>query len=230
MAQYSESVDVPFKTTKRSHDPQATRRHLILVLVLIGLASSTFLWDYITFEQESGQVAWMDALRWGGSVADWITCSALAYAVIHELPSWLSKNKSEKSAKIDESSRKARFDRTQTRAKSPQQFSETTGNQSAKDSNQRAVVAQFNHELDLVAKSGEAQQAAMMLLDFERRGGKPESVTYNLVIRAFAKKGDMTSASKWLSRMETKGIQATLCSYNTMLDACAKANDAKACE
>jgi len=89
---------------------------------------------------------------------------------------------------------------------------------------------QCNQAIHLEAQQGNVEKAAQLLLEFERSGGQPEAVSYNLVIRACAKRGDAITAEKWLMRMESRGVQATLCSYNTLLDACAKAGRVEACE
>lgn len=91
------------------------------------------------------------------------------------------------------------------------------------------VVSKWNQAIDLAARHGEAEKAGQLLLEFEQ-SGEPESVSYNLVIRACARQGDADAAARWLRRMEARGVPATVCSYNTMLDACAKADRAEACE
>lgn len=93
-----------------------------------------------------------------------------------------------------------------------------------------SVVSRWNQAIDVAARNGDPEKAGQLLLDLEKAGGQPESVSYNLVIRAYAKKGDAVGAEKWLKRMEARGVPVTVCSYNTMLDACAKADDAVSCE
>lgn len=96
--------------------------------------------------------------------------------------------------------------------------------------NSNTVVAKWNSEIDQAARQGDAERAGQVLLEFERSGCQPESVSYNLVIRACAKRGDVPAAERWLKRMEARGVKATVCSYNTLLDACAKADNAESCE
>jgi len=93
-------------------------------------------------------------------------------------------------------------------------------------------VAQWNQAIDLAARQGDPAKAGRLLKEFERQDTthKPDTVSYNLVIRAYAKKGDYQGAEEWLIRMETSGLEATVCSYNTVLDANAKANNAEGCE
>jgi pentatricopeptide repeat protein len=99
---------------------------------------------------------------------------------------------------------------------------------------ERATVSKFNHAIDAATKQGDIQKAASILAEFEKQAspttGRPDAVSYNLLIRACAKKGDFQGAVEWLSRMEGSGLEATICSYNTILDACAKSNKAEACE
>jgi len=98
-------------------------------------------------------------------------------------------------------------------------------------------VTRWNQAIDIAARQGDAEAAGLLLLDFEREGAgqvsitsRPDTVSYNLVIRAYAKKGDFKRAQDWLTRMETRGLEATAISYNTVLDAYAKADNAEACE
>jgi len=96
-------------------------------------------------------------------------------------------------------------------------------------------VSQWNQAIDFAARQGDAKKAGNLLLEFERQGNsqhghRPDTVSYNLVIRACAKKGDYLAAEGWLQRMESNGLEATVCSYNTVLDACAKADNAESCE
>jgi pentatricopeptide repeat protein len=92
-----------------------------------------------------------------------------------------------------------------------------------------------NQAIDLAAREGDARKAGEILMQFETQsngqpGNGPDTVSYNLVIRACAKRGDFQAAEHWLRRMVSSGIEATACSYNTVLDACAKAGQPEACE
>lgn len=104
-------------------------------------------------------------------------------------------------------------------------------------SGSNAAVTRWNQAIDAAARQGDSEKASRLLEEFDQlaqdegqEGNRPDSVSYNLVIRAFAKKCDVKGAEAWLLRMEKSGLEATLCSYNTVLDACAKANDAEACD
>jgi len=89
--------------------------------------------------------------------------------------------------------------------------------------------AKCNETIDHAVRSGDWMKAEQSLLEFERLGGQPEAMSYNLVIRACARRGDVVAAEKWLHRMEAKGVRPTPHTYNTMLDASAKAGNAEAC-
>lgn len=96
-------------------------------------------------------------------------------------------------------------------------------------------VSHWNQAIDGAARQGDIKKAGRILLDFEREGkgqagNRPDTVSYNLVIRACAKKCDFKSAEEWFARMESQGLEATVCSYNTVLDACAKSDNAEQCE
>lgn len=94
-------------------------------------------------------------------------------------------------------------------------------------------VERLNVAIDAAARQGDSAEAARLLLEFQKQGKgccKPDSVSYNLVIRACAKQGDLKGAERWFSHMEAESVEATLCSYNTVLDACAKTGNCEACE
>merc|ERR1740121_3450879 len=91
-------------------------------------------------------------------------------------------------------------------------------------------VSKLNQAIDAEARRGNVQKAEQLRLQAEASDVKPDSVSYNLLIRACAKRGDNVAAEQWMKHMELKGVSATVCSYNTLLDAFAKANQAEACE
>jgi len=96
-------------------------------------------------------------------------------------------------------------------------------------------LSRWNQAIDMAAREGDGKKAGRLLMQFEQQGdGKagnwPDTVSYNIVIRACAKKGDFQSAEHWLRRMIASGLEATVCSYNTVLDACAKAGHPEVCE
>eukprot|EP00443_Scrippsiella_acuminata_P126003 CAMPEP_0115752128 /NCGR_PEP_ID=MMETSP0272-20121206/95627_1 /TAXON_ID=71861 /ORGANISM="Scrippsiella trochoidea, Strain CCMP3099" /LENGTH=639 /DNA_ID=CAMNT_0003197359 /DNA_START=33 /DNA_END=1949 /DNA_ORIENTATION=- len=93
-----------------------------------------------------------------------------------------------------------------------------------------AAAAKCNQAIDAAAREGNFEKAGAALLEFERCGGQPDVMSYNLLLRCCAKMGDADGAERWFKRMEARGVRPTLCSFNTMLDACAKANRAEACE
>mmetsp|Transcript_1160 Transcript_1160/g.1958 ORF Transcript_1160/g.1958 Transcript_1160/m.1958 type:complete len:601 (-) Transcript_1160:45-1847(-) len=99
----------------------------------------------------------------------------------------------------------------------------------------RGTVSRWNQAIDVATRQGDVAKAGRLLLEFECQAksqgiSQPDSMTYNLVIRACAKQGDYKGAEQWLRRMDSHGVEATLCTYNTILDACAKADNAEACE
>jgi len=150
----------------------------------------------------------------------------------------LSKKKDNKG----QTSRSSQCHKSSTKPASNQSRSATTSAGNATPSTAAArggpaerPVARWNQAIDSAARQGDCKMAGRLLLEFERQakdtpGGKPDTVSYNLVIRACAKKGDFKGAEQWLSRMELNGVEATVCSYNTVLDSCAKADNAEACE
>lgn len=100
-------------------------------------------------------------------------------------------------------------------------------------------VHKWNRAIDFAAKQGDFKKAGEILLQFERESrdtresqpeNRPDTVSYNLVIRACAKEGNFVLAEEWLTRMESCGVEANVCSYNTVLDAYAKADNPEACE
>jgi len=91
-------------------------------------------------------------------------------------------------------------------------------------------VSKLNRAIDTEARRGNVQKAEQLLLQAEASDVKPDSVSYNMLIRACAKRGDNVAAEQWMKHMELNGVTATVCSYNTLLDAFAKANQAEACE
>jgi len=96
--------------------------------------------------------------------------------------------------------------------------------------NQNVSLSKCIQAIDQASRDGDAETAGKLLLEYERSGGKPDAVTYNLVLRACAKRSDVWSAEKWLQRMLKVGVEATTCTYNTVLDACAKGDDVDKCE
>lgn len=122
---------------------------------------------------------------------------------------------------------------------SPDASCRTSGvsNARAASATQSSIMSRLNQSIDVAARAGDAAKAGRILLDFERQvkdtqgeSNRPDTVSYNLVLRACAKQSDFKLAEYWLTRMESKGVEATVCSYNTVLDACAKADKAEKSE
>jgi pentatricopeptide repeat protein len=94
----------------------------------------------------------------------------------------------------------------------------------------RTATLRLNQQMDLAARAGEASKASELLVEFQMNGGRPDVVSYNIMLRACTRNGDVQGAENWLVRMERRGIEPTVCSYNTLLDAYAKADMPEACE
>jgi pentatricopeptide repeat protein len=143
------------------------------------------------------------------------------------------------SAKLARASKNTKQDRR--REDVPRLSGSSTGSDSAAAPRTAATercatpLMRCNQAIDLAAREGDAKKAGKILMQFETQsngqpGNGPDTVSYNLVIRACAKKGDFQAAEHWLRRMASSGIEATVCSYNTVLDACAKAGHPEASE
>jgi len=107
---------------------------------------------------------------------------------------------------------------------------EKNGSPERRQAEHSSQVSRLNQAINAAAQRGDGAQAEKLLLDAEASQVKPDSVSYNLMIRVCAKRGDAAAAEKWMRRMEDRQVETTLCSYNTLLDAFAKANKADACE
>merc|ERR1719424_765037 len=109
-----------------------------------------------------------------------------------------------------------------------------TASQSPPAERSSSTLLRWNQAIDTAARNGDCKKAGSLLMECQQQAGEqaqsPDTVSYNLVIRAFAKKGDYKGAEEWFYRMEASGLEATICSYNTLLDACAQANNAEGCD
>eukprot|EP00927_Polykrikos_kofoidii_P051388 TRINITY_DN45189_c0_g1_i1.p1 TRINITY_DN45189_c0_g1~~TRINITY_DN45189_c0_g1_i1.p1 ORF type:complete len:649 (-),score=101.98 TRINITY_DN45189_c0_g1_i1:287-2233(-) len=91
-------------------------------------------------------------------------------------------------------------------------------------------AGRYAQVIETAARNDDPERACKYLTEWEKCGGKPDSVTYGLVIRACARKGDSYNAERWFLRMERAGATVTVCTYNTLLDAFVKAGRTEACE
>ena len=185
--------------------------------VLLGLVLAVFLADYVLFAGNSPAhpVPSVRGARALFGSADWVAGGLLLAGGCHAV--YL------RSRKINSSSKKS--PKSQDRPERPE--AERVLGSPAKL--HKSAQQTLNYQLGR-ASCGKAVVLEKLVLDFEAAHGPSDTLSYNLVIRAFAKEGQYKAAGRWLTHMEKQDIKSTVCSYNTVLDACAKAGKAKESE
>eukprot|EP00747_Dinoflagellata_sp_TGD_P161897 gnl/TRDRNA2_/TRDRNA2_178899_c0_seq1.p1 gnl/TRDRNA2_/TRDRNA2_178899_c0~~gnl/TRDRNA2_/TRDRNA2_178899_c0_seq1.p1 ORF type:complete len:637 (+),score=141.19 gnl/TRDRNA2_/TRDRNA2_178899_c0_seq1:94-2004(+) len=88
----------------------------------------------------------------------------------------------------------------------------------------------WNQALQDASRVGDTKKTVQLLSDLLSSGTKPDTISFNIAMKAFAKQGDYVGATKCFEQMEAAGVEPTTASYNTMMDVCVKGNQTELCE
>ena len=205
----NERVSLMGRSDSEMGEGSSKRSPFFHLAALLAILVAAFLADYILF---SG-VDKVPSLRDVCGSADWIVGGVLLAGGCHV--TFLRFTARRVNEKTKSSNRPG-----QPEAKAVQ------GQQGPPSSSKlKSALQTLNYQLSRASEKASVQEK--LLVDFEAAHGPPDTLSYNLVIRAFAKEGKYKAAGHCLTRMERLGVRSTVCSYNTVLDACAKAGKAK---
>lgn len=88
----------------------------------------------------------------------------------------------------------------------------------------RLNIVTKNHLLEAYCNAGKLERAFAMTKDMvHSQGIKPNSHTYDILIRGCGRWGQLDAALRLLSSMETAGVSPTIVTYSVAIDACARA-------
>lgn len=88
----------------------------------------------------------------------------------------------------------------------------------------RLNIVTSNHLLEAYCNAGRLERAFAMTKDMvHSQGIKPNSHTYDILIRGCGRWGQLDAALRLLSSMQTAGVSPTIVTYSIAIDACARA-------
>lgn len=88
----------------------------------------------------------------------------------------------------------------------------------------RLNIVTKNHLLEAYCNAGKLERAFSMTKEMvQSQGIKPNSHTYDILIRGCGRWGQLDAALRLLSSMQTAGVPPTVVTYSVAIDACARA-------
>ncbi|KAL8443950.1 hypothetical protein Emed_006493 [Eimeria media] len=87
----------------------------------------------------------------------------------------------------------------------------------------------YNSLLDVCARVGAMDRAAMLLDDMLKNGVKPDLITFSTIIKGYCAHGQMDKGLLLLKAMKQKNISPDGVLYNSLLDGCVRAGRSSLC-